>query len=125
MRLRHSWTSSRRRKTERRLARERRRLSLLVEMLQEQVLLVEQLEHPAQVVSLPEPEPWPWPPAMPEPEPMPSPYLPPANPSPGLARPSPTVEELFFQEPETEEEQEIARLLGLQPRPISPQESSR
>lgn len=113
---------------ERRLAREGRRLALLLEMLKEQAALVERLQHPLLEVSLPEPEPepWPWPPAMPEPEPMPSPYLPPVNPSPGLARPSqPTVEELFFQEPETEEEAEIARLLGLRPRPISPHESSR
>lgn len=99
LRLRHSWTSSRQRKTARRLAREERRLHLLEEMLQEQRLLVERLRPLDQEAEFEMLFPQRESPAPPAPKPF--------NPAPGLteARPRSPFPDM---EPE-----EIDRLLGL------------
>jgi hypothetical protein len=108
---------------ERRLERERRRLERLKEMGTEQLLLVHRLEGallPPRLVVLPEPEEPPLPehlaPGMfyPQPETEPEPGIP------DLGEPLMLVE--VHPEPEEQQEppaQEIARLLGLPPRPTT------
>jgi hypothetical protein len=123
LRLQHSWTRWRRSRTEKAFLRARNRLSLLTDLGAEQLLLVQRLErelHPPKLLVLPEPDHPPTPeelrpgmlylPQEMEPEPE----------TPDLGEPLMLVEV----HPEPEEQQEppavqIARLLGLPPRPSS------